>query len=250
MIPNAPNSSPLTMIPLPRASVPTALPMASVAPPRVRHRFAGQRQRCDEPVLEAQEEHEEPDDADGQPVAGDGHDADADEQGADPGERAAQLAEPVGERGDARARREFGGAESHRHHTDPTGRHVEGIAEPASGDDEHRDPGEREECRPADDEPGPTGHRRPASEIAQGAVGMELVDGEGGRVPGRRRGQHEGDDEGGDERTGSERHERAAPAEPVDQHGDDRGPDAASPKPTRSRRCRSTAPATGSRPGG
>ena len=38
-------------------------------------------------------------------------------------------------------------------------------------------------------------------------------------------GQHEGDDEGGDERTGSERDERAAPAEPVDQHGDDRGAD-------------------------
>ena len=93
------------MIPPPRASVPDGVADGERRTARVRHRLAGQRQRGDEPVLEAEEEHEEPDDADGQPVAGDGHDADADEQGADPGERAAQLAEPVGERGDARARR-------------------------------------------------------------------------------------------------------------------------------------------------
>ena len=53
------------MTPPPRANVPTALPMASVAQ-RLGHGFAGERQRRDEAVLEAEEEHEEAHDADDQ----------------------------------------------------------------------------------------------------------------------------------------------------------------------------------------
>ena len=66
------------------------------------------------------------------------------------------------------------------------------VVEPASGDHEHRDAGEREERRPADDEPRPNGQRRPATEIAQGAVRVEVVAGAGGST-GRR------SDRGGDD---------------------------------------------------